>query len=93
MYNLLSEYSNTIGIIGVGLVLIAYYLLQSNHLTSDKLQYSFLNLIGACLILVSLNFHWNWASVIIEIAWITISLKGIYKVYSKKPRVIEEVSS
>ena len=80
----LSTYSNAIGIFGVGLVLLAYYLLMSNHVSSAHATYSLLNLAGAILILVSLYFHWNLASVIIEIAWILISLKGLYKIWVKR---------
>jgi hypothetical protein len=38
-----------------------------------------LNLIGSIMLLYSLLFHWNLSSVLIEIAWITISLIGLYR--------------
>jgi hypothetical protein len=79
MLGLIEQASNTIGIIGVILVLIAYYLLNTDKINALDMRYLLLNLIGSVLILVSLMFHWNLSSVIIEIAWIAISLIGIYR--------------
>ena len=42
-----------------------------------QLSYSVINLIGATLILASLWYNFNLASVIIEFFWILISLWGI----------------
>ena len=86
----MSELSNYVGILGVALVLAAYFFLTSKVLLSTSLAYSLLNLIGACLILVSLFYHWNLSSVIIEIAWISISLAGLYKYYSAAKPLLQE---
>lgn len=71
---------NIVGIIGVILTIVAYYWLSINKISSTSLLYVLLNLIGSALILFSLFFYWNLASVIIELAWIFISLIGLYKV-------------
>lgn len=76
----LMEISDEIGIIGVIFILISYVLLQSGKIDSKSVRYSFINLIGAVLILFSLFYSWNLASVIIEIFWILISLYGIIKI-------------
>jgi hypothetical protein len=68
--------ADTVGIIGVGLTLLAYFLLQIERLTSDGLGYSLLNLIGAIMVMYSLMFNWNTPAVIMEAAWILISLYG-----------------
>lgn len=68
-----------IGILGVIFILIAYTLFQFERIDPKGFWYSFLNLIGASLILYSLLFSWNLASVIIEIFWILISIYGIWK--------------
>jgi hypothetical protein len=81
---LLEQYSNAVGMIGVITILIAYYLLSTKRMAADTILYQFLNFIGAWLILFSLVFHWNTASVTIEIAWILISMIGMYKVYKEK---------
>ncbi len=74
-------YSNFIGIVGVSLVLLAYFLLQTNTISNKEIGFSLLNLLGAILILYSLLYHWNLASVIIEIAWIIISIQGLITYY------------
>lgn len=78
---------NTIGIIGVILVLLAYFLLQIDKLPQDSIIYSLLNLIGSIFILISLFYTWNLASFIIEISWLAISIFGLSKaiyLYTRK---------
>jgi len=74
-----------IGVVGVSFVLITYYLLQIEKIDSKGFWYSFLNLFGAVLIMYSLMYNWNLASVIIEIFWIAISAYGVWK-YLKRDR-------
>jgi nitrate reductase gamma subunit len=71
--------ANTVGIIGVTLILTGYFLINTNRVTSKNLGYLSLNFCGAWLILFSLLFHWNLASVLIELAWIVISVVGFYR--------------
>ncbi len=81
---LLKNLSNYIGIIGVSFILVGYLLINTNRLTSKNLVYLTLNFLGAWLILISLFFHWNLASVVIECAWIIISLVGFYRLFRSK---------
>lgn len=53
-------------------------------MTPKDMNYQWLNFFGAWLILFSLFFHWNTACVIIEVAWILISVFGLYQ--AKKVR-------
>ncbi|WP_086481554.1 CBU_0592 family membrane protein [Oceanospirillum sanctuarii] len=73
-----------VGNIGVFLVVLAFYLLQTERITSRDIRYSLLNLTGAILLLISLLFNWNLSSVIIELFWIGISLIGIFKHLTRK---------
>jgi hypothetical protein len=73
----LANYSNLIGNIGVVLILVTYLLLNMNKLSSQNPIYPILNALGSMLILTSLMFNWNLPSVLIEIAWITISCFGV----------------
>lgn len=66
-----------IGTIGVALIILAYAAVQVRRMRSEQLSYSVVNLVGAAMILVSLRYNFNLASVIIEIFWILISLWGI----------------
>ena len=82
---ILEEFADHVGIVGVILTLIAYAGLSVGKLASDALTYPMLNLIGSCLIIVSLCYHWNLSSFTMEIAWLLISFVGIYHaVWAKK---------
>lgn len=71
--------ATTLGVIGVGMILIAYGAQQVGRMESDSLPYLWLNLVGAVLILFSLFFQFNLPSFIIEIAWISITLYGFWR--------------
>lgn len=85
--SLLHQYSNEIGLLGVVIVLFAYLMLQLGRMSARELRYSFTNLIGSVLILVSLYYHLNIASLVIEIAWLVISLYGVFKALNRKPQL------
>ncbi|MEM9950762.1 MAG: hypothetical protein AAF846_04125 [Chloroflexota bacterium] len=70
---------NIIGTIGVALILITYFLLQTNRIQSDELRYSILNFLGSGMILISLFYEFNLPSFIVEVAWVLISLMGIIR--------------
>jgi membrane-bound ClpP family serine protease len=78
--DILAKISDAVGIMGVIILLIAYYLLSINKMSSQSTTYQLCNLIGAILITYSLMFHWNTASVLIETAWVIISLIGLYRI-------------
>lgn len=75
----LVEFANPIGLSGVFLVLLSYFLLQIDLWHKDAISYSLVNLIGAIAILMSLLVHFNLSSMIIEIVWISISLYGLIR--------------
>lgn len=70
---------DAVGIIGVLMVVLAYFLITSRHLHGDDMRYHLLNFIGAWLIMFSLFFNWNTPSVVIETIWIGISGYGIWR--------------
>lgn len=76
--------TTSIGIVGVITLLIAYVFLQLGKLAGTGFGYSFLNLIGSLMILVSLNVDWNLPAVIIEIAWALVSLLGIWRWWKRR---------
>ena len=89
MLHFISVYSDYIGIVGVLLTLTAYYLLNVNKITSDSMLYLSFNLVGSCLLLVSLVFNWNLSSFLIEVAWVGISLIGLYR-YFKVAKILQD---
>ncbi len=72
--------ADIIGLAGVVLIVLAYFLIQSGRVSNMQLRYPLLNLIGAALILCSLLVHWNLPSFVIELIWIAISVYGILKI-------------
>jgi cell division protein FtsW (lipid II flippase) len=79
MYETLKSMANPVGLIGVVLQLIVYFFLSMNRLSSNTLRYQLCNMLGACCILYSLFFHWNTPSVIVELAWLLISLRAVVR--------------
>lgn len=84
MYDTLSALANPIGMIGVILQLIVYFLLSANRISSNTLFYQIFNMVGACCILYSLFFHWNTPSVIIEVIWLLISVRAVVRLSIRK---------
>lgn len=77
-------FADIVGIIGVTFILSTYFLLQASYLKVSDFSYSLFNGIGALLILYSLAFHWNTASVVIEIFWFSISLYGVIRTWNRR---------
>lgn len=85
MFEMLVEhFADAVGIVGVILTLIAYYLLNINKITSESMLYLSFNLIGSSLLTFSLLFNWNLSSMLIELAWMGISLMGIVRVVKQR---------
>lgn len=72
------------GLAGSGCILAAYGLLQAGRLNRDHLRYSLVNALGAALILVSLVYAYNLPSVVIESAWLLISLAGMARWFRRR---------
>jgi len=66
-----------VGIIGTLLVLLAFFLLQARKLHGNGAVYQLLNAFGAAAIIVSLFYQFNLASMVLEIAWLLISIYGL----------------
>ncbi len=72
-----------IGLIGVSLILITYAALTLEKMDPKGWRYSAGNGLGAILILISLYFSFNPASFVIEIAWLAISIFGLWKAWRR----------
>ena len=73
-----------VGNIGVAFILITYLALQLDKIDAKGLTYSVLNGVGAFLILISLLFAFNLSAVIIEGAWLLISMFGVFLYFRAK---------
>jgi hypothetical protein len=75
-----------IGTIGVGVIVVTYFLLQIGRIKSDELIYSLLNGVGAAMILISLYYDFNLPSVVVEAFWLVISVFGIIRYLAARSR-------
>jgi hypothetical protein len=75
-----------LGLIGVAVILITYFLTQTGRIAPAHFAYSFCNLLGSSLILFSLFFDWNLSAAVVEGSWALISLYGLAKYVVKRPQ-------
>ncbi len=68
---------DVLGIVGVLMVLCAYFLLVSERIRETGPAYLGANILGSSLILVSLAHHFNLAATVMQSAWIAITLIGV----------------
>ena len=78
------EFSAVVGIIGAGIVIVCYLLLQMEILNSRDLSYSAWNSFASMLLMYSLSQQWNLPSFVIEVFWLAISLYGVIKHFKNK---------
>lgn len=76
------DLANIIGLIGSGLMVIAYGYSNITRALNFTL-FNLLNLIGALLLIGSLTVHFNMASMALEIIWAFIALIGLGKALRK----------
>lgn len=69
--------TDIVGFGGVALIVATYFLSQIGRMDVSRPLYPALNGLGAALILFSLVFAFNAASVVIETFWLVISLIGL----------------
>jgi hypothetical protein len=73
------EWYDWTGIAGTLMVLAAFYLLQAGRVSGTGLVYQLLNLFGAGGVHVSLWGKFNVSVVVLELAWMLVSLYGIVR--------------
>jgi hypothetical protein len=68
------HWPDALGLLGVVLILLAYFLLQAHRLSG---HYQLMNAFGALLVLVSLLYAFNLSAFLMELAWLAVSIYGI----------------
>jgi hypothetical protein len=68
-----------IGLIGVAIIVTAYFANQQGWLAADNWRFPAANLAGSLLILASLWTAWNFPSAVIELIWAAISVYGLVR--------------
>jgi hypothetical protein len=72
-------YNDIIGSIGVGLILIAFFLNTERLIENNGKLYYVLNVIGAALACYASYLIDYWPFVILETAWTLVSLYGLMR--------------
>lgn len=67
------------GLVGVALMLVAYLLAVAGRLDARGAPALAMNLIGSCLVLLSLAQDFNLSAAVIEAAWALIALAGLLR--------------
>lgn len=75
-----------VGLLGVGFVVVTYFLSQIGRMDATRPLYPGLNAVGAVMILVSLYFRPNPPSVVIEVFWLAISIAGFVRAVSMRSK-------
>lgn len=72
-------YNDIIGTIGVGLILIAYFLSTEKLIKNDGKLYYVMNIIGATLACYASLLIDYWPFVILEGTWVLVSIYGLMR--------------
>ncbi len=82
--------ADIVGFIGVAFIVATYFLSQIGRMDVTRPLYPALNGIGAALILFSLAFTFNAASVVIELFWLAISVIGLARALRRRSKSDEK---
>lgn len=74
------------GLIGVGLILIAFAGVQLEKLEPREAPALVMNFVGAALVLLSLAYAFNLAAVIMETIWCLVAAYGLVKLAVRRKR-------
>lgn len=72
------------GLIGVAVMLWAFFLLQAGKLRGDAFMYQLMNAVGAAAVLLSLVNDFNLSAFVIETCWVVISVYGMIRSRGKR---------
>ncbi len=75
-----------VGLLGTGMILGAFALLQAGRLSGTGLVYQLLNLFGAAGVLASLLGTFNLSVFLLEAAWVAVSAYGIVRSFKAKSK-------
>jgi hypothetical protein len=71
--------ADAVGVVGVLLYLVSYFLLQIERLRFDDYSYLVVNMLAAVLIIVSLVSQFNLSAFLVEALWAIISVVGVVR--------------
>ncbi|MBK6777309.1 MAG: hypothetical protein IPG74_16215 [Flavobacteriales bacterium] len=71
-------------LIGAGLLLLGYGLSQTGRIKATSLGYNLFNLLGALLLLIDAVRAMQWGFIILEGAWVILTVPALYRALTKK---------
>ena len=76
--NITIDWTVVVGLVGMIVTLLAYFLLQAQKLHGNGLVYQLMNAVGALGVALSLLFGtFNLPAFLLEVIWLVISIYGI----------------
>ncbi|HCI05439.1 MAG: hypothetical protein UX26_C0037G0009 [Parcubacteria group bacterium GW2011_GWC1_45_9] len=69
----------TLGWFGSFLIILAYYLLQTDKIEETDFKYQTINILGALMLGVNAYYKTAWAILTLQAVWILIGVMGILK--------------
>lgn len=82
------DWTIVVGLVGMVITLLAYFLLQAQKLHGNGLTYQLLNTLGSLGVAISLLFgKFNLPAFLLELAWLAISIYGMV-VARRRPPVL-----
>jgi hypothetical protein len=73
----MKKIDSLIGIFGALFIVIAYFLMSFNYITSKSIEYNILNLIGGICLAYRVYLDRNYSNFILEIIFIIIAIKSL----------------
>lgn len=73
----------TLGWLGTGVVLLAYFLISSKKLSAESMWYQAMNLFGVIGVGVSVYHQEAWSAFVLQVAWGGIALWALIKMKLK----------
>lgn len=77
---------DVVGSVGSLVIIGQYFLTLQGRISTTGLAYPLINLLAGGLLVYSLCYNFNLASMVIEIFWSVVSLYGIARYYRAKGR-------
>ena len=82
------DWASMVGLCGTACIIAAYAYLTLAKTTNPLLLHS-TNLLGALLLTISLIYHTNWASLVLEAFWASIAIFGIIRALRDRAKTRE----
>jgi hypothetical protein len=82
------DWPSLVGLAGTACIISAYAYLTLSRATNPFLLHG-INLLGAGLLTVSLIYHTNWASLVLEFFWASIAIIGLVRAWLGRKEAAE----